>query len=268
MMKWSLIALLTAVCLPGIAVAIPRTMKLIKERAARVQSTRKLPPTPVLVLAQGFQTIVVSGLFALGGTWAAIHTNLGAPFFQALLSDESALGELKTQILPALGVGVAGALIFLLLFYLVFRPRLDSQTVVAMEQVRMSNGLWGRVLYGGVVEEVMFRFGFMNLLVWGFQALMGGTGWTAIWLAIVISGVLFGLGHIPSYVQAGCNRSFWFYAAEVALNLWAALIFGWLFARYGLLAAMIAHAVFHLVWYPFDRIFAESQDELIIVSES
>jgi len=267
-MQWSLIALLTAVCLPGIAVAIPRTMEIVKEKASQTQPQRKLPPTPVIALAQGIQTIVLTALFALGGAWAAIHTNLGAPFFQALLSGESTIGELKTQILPALGVGVAGALIFLLLYYLVFRPRLDRETVSAMEQVRMSNGLWGRVLYGGIVEEVMFRFGCMNLMVWGFQALTGNSGWTAIWLAIAVSGVLFGIGHIPSYLQAGCRRSFWFYAAEVALNLWAALIFGWLYASYGLLAAMIAHAVFHLVWYPFDRIFAESEDELIIVSEA
>ena len=267
-MQWSLIALLTAVCLPGIAVVMPRTMEMIKQQASRVQPTRKLPPTPVLALAQGLQSIVVSGLFTLGGAWASIHTNLGPPFFQALLSGESAIGELKTQILPALGIGVGGALIFLLLYYLVFRPRLDHETVSAMEQLRMRNGLWGRMLYGGIVEEIMFRFGCMNLLVWGFQALTGNSGWTAIWLAIVVSGVLFGIGHIPSYLQAGCRRSFWFYAAEVTLNLWAALIFGWLYASYGLLAAMVAHAVFHLVWYPFDRIFTESCVEPIIVHEA
>ena len=197
-----------------------------------------------------------------------MHTNLGAPFFQALLSEASAWNEFRLQILPALGLGIGGALIFLLLYYLVFRPRLDDQTVVAMEDLRMRNGILGRVLYGGVVEEVMMRFGCMNLLVWGFQAILGGRPWAGIWLAIVVSGILFGIGHIPSYLQAGCKRSAWFYAAEIALNLWAALIFGWLFARFGLLAAMMAHAVFHLVWYPFDRIFVESSnDDAIIVHQ-
>jgi hypothetical protein len=38
----------------------------------------------------------------------------------------------------------------------------------------------------------------------------------------------------------------------ISLNLWASLIFGWLFWQYGLLAAMLAHMLFHLVWWPFD----------------
>jgi hypothetical protein len=33
----------------------------------------------------------------------------------------------------------------------------------------------------------------------------------------------------------------------------ASLIFGWLFWQVGLLAAMVAHVLFHLVWLPFDR---------------
>jgi hypothetical protein len=39
----------------------------------------------------------------------------------------------------------------------------------------------------------------------------------------------------------------------IGLNLWASLIFGWLFWQYGLLSAMLAHMLFHLVWYPFER---------------
>jgi hypothetical protein len=30
------------------------------------------------------------------------------------------------------------------------------------------------------------------------------------------------------------------------------LIFGWLFWQYELVAAMIGHMLFHVVWYPFD----------------
>jgi hypothetical protein len=38
----------------------------------------------------------------------------------------------------------------------------------------------------------------------------------------------------------------------IGLNLWASLIFGWLFWQVGLEAAMMAHMLFHLVWWPFD----------------
>ena len=39
----------------------------------------------------------------------------------------------------------------------------------------------------------------------------------------------------------------------VALNLVVALIFGWLFWHHGLLAAIVAHALVHAMWYPLER---------------
>ena len=42
----------------------------------------------------------------------------------------------------------------------------------------------------------------------------------------------------------------------IVLNLWATLICGWLFWQYGLLAVMIAHMLYHLVWLPFDVHFS------------
>jgi hypothetical protein len=41
----------------------------------------------------------------------------------------------------------------------------------------------------------------------------------------------------------------------IVLNLWATLICGWLFWQYGLLAAIIAHMLYHLIWLPFDLHF-------------
>jgi hypothetical protein len=38
----------------------------------------------------------------------------------------------------------------------------------------------------------------------------------------------------------------------IFLDLWAGTIFAWLYWHYGLAAAMIAHATFHLVWWPVD----------------
>jgi membrane protease YdiL (CAAX protease family) len=76
-------------------------------------------------------------------------------------------------------------------------------------------------------------------------------------VVIVVSGVLFGLGHLPSYRLAGCQVTPLFLGLMILLNLWATLICGWLFWQYGLLAAMIAHMLYHLVWLPFDLLFFE-----------
>jgi hypothetical protein len=39
----------------------------------------------------------------------------------------------------------------------------------------------------------------------------------------------------------------------IFLNLYAGLLFGWFYWRYGLWAAMVGHSLFHLIWYPLDR---------------
>ncbi len=79
-----------------------------------------------------------------------------------------------------------------------------------------------------------------------------------MWAAIVISGLLFGLGHLPGYLVGGCKGTPLFIGAMLSLNLWASLIFGWPFWRFGLLAAMMAHALFHLVWLLFGMHFQQT----------
>jgi len=62
----------------------------------------------------------------------------------------------------------------------------------------------------------------------------------------------FGDGILKDYVYAHMWGNI---AAMISLNLWAALIFDWLFWQYGLLSAILAHMIFHLVWLPFDLHF-------------
>ena len=81
---------------------------------------------------------------------------------------------------------------------------------------------------------------------------MGRPSAGVMWAAILLSGVLFGLGHAPGHIAAGCRPTPIFFAAILFLNLWAGTIFAWLYWHYGLEAAMIGHALFHLLWWPVD----------------
>ena len=264
MFNWQLLAVLIGICVPGIALVVPRAVDAVSKSFEGRESGRPLPPRAVFITAQFIQALVLAGLLGAGGVFAARHTGLGAPFFEALVTGGALGAEAARQALPAVGLGAAGAALFLFAYYWVFRPRLDAPTVQAMERLRMQSGLLGRMLYGGIVEEVLCRWGCMNLILWGLSAIWGGVTPLGVWLAIVLSGILFGLGHIPSYRQAGCRSSAWFLATEIVLNLGAALVFGWLFAHVGLLAAMIAHATYHVLWYPFDRVLAARSERAAI----
>ena len=258
MFDWALFLLIIAVCLPGVLIVVPRTLRTALKR---LPADRRPPPTPLLIAISALQSLVFIAAASAAGTGLAQRAGLAAPFFQALASGGAVWNALQPQLLLALIAGVSGGLVFTAAYYLFFRPRLDAQTVSSMEGLRMGLGIWGRVLYGGIAEEVITRWGLMTFIVWLGVLIAGSANAAVVWTAIVISGVLFGLGHLPNYIAAGCRRTPMFIALTISLNLLASLISGWLFWQYGLLAAMLAHALFHIVWWPFDRHFYQLESE-------
>jgi hypothetical protein len=211
----------------------------------------KVPPVKVITVVGVVQSFVLVLLAAAVGTVVTPSIGVRAPFLESLVAHKDVWCSLQPQLLPSFISGFGGGIIFVSAYYRIFRPRLDEETVVIMERLRMKLGLSGRLLYGGIVEEILTRWGLLSFFVW-VGSILSGTTPAVIWGSIVGSGVLFGLGHLPSYVGAGCRKTPLFIALTISLNLWASLIFGWLFWKYGLTAAMIAHMLFHVVWYPFD----------------
>jgi len=259
MFDWMLFVCLTLVCLPGIVVTVPGTVQTLSRIAReRLPDATEMPEPLIVAVASVVQSSLLIAAAAAIGTFAAPRAGLHAPFFEALAGGAPLWPAIRPQLLPALILGSGGALIFVAAYYRLFRPRLDAETARCMDGLRNSLSIGGRVLYGGIVEEVLTRWGLMGLLVWLGSQLAGGATPYVVWGSILISGVLFGLGHAPGYLAAGCRPAPILFATMIALNLWASILFGWLFWQYGLLAAMAAHALFHLVWLPFDLRFSQS----------
>ena len=253
MFNWNLFLLLVAVTIPGICIVIPSSLRTIKERFTdSVPTDKPMPPMGVMILASSVQSLVLISIFAAVGTALAGKVGFGAPFFESLIAGEGIADMFRMQLAPALLAGCLGAIVFLMAYYLFFRRKLDEETVRSWDSLRMQLGIWGRILYGGIFEEILIRWGLMTLVVWFGTLLVGETTALVVWVAIVLTGILFGLGHLPGYLAAGCQKSSLFIAAMLSLNLWASVIFGWLYWQYGLLAAMLAHMLFHIFWYPFD----------------
>jgi len=257
-MNWLLVTLLVVVALPGILWVVPRSLRNFLETAAdRQEADRELPSFRVLVLVSIVQSTVLVAVAAAVGAYTAPAAGLEAPFFEALVTRRGIWPALAPQLVPAVALSVFGSAIFLVAYYGLFRPRLDAKTVAVMEGLRLDLGILGRVLYGGVAEEILARWGLMSLLAWVGVLVVGTPTPAVAWTAIVVAGVLFGLGHLPSYLAAGGRRTPLFIATMLSLNLWASLLFGWLFWQYGLAAAILSHALFHCFWLPFDVHFAQ-----------
>lgn len=100
-------------------------------------------------------------------------------------------------------------------------------------------------LYGGLTEEIIFRFGLMTLIAW---ALLQATGQSADWVflvAIALSALLFAAGHLPVVFATG-QATAAIITYVLVLNSAAGLIYGWLYWRLGLEAAMVAHVSTHI----------------------
>jgi hypothetical protein len=101
------------------------------------------------------------------------------------------------------------------------------------------------LLYGGLTEEVLLRWGLLSLLAWLFLLAKAPKHFALI-LAVVVAAVLFGLSHLPAL--AGLTELTGpLVARTLLLNGVAGCIFGALFVRHSLEAAMLAHALAHTV---------------------
>ncbi len=244
-----LFMLVSASAVAAIVFAVPGQVRGLLS----LRSDIKAPVRLVMVGAAVQQSLIAVGLAAAGAALAP-RTGLEAPWFAAVSHGEGlGLGEAAAQLPAALVVGGVSIVVFLSLYYKVFRPRMAAEDLGRIEEFRSSMGLLGRMLMGGVAEEVMFRWGVMSVIAWLAVGVVGMPTGLGMWVAISAAGLLFGLGHLPSVMAAGVKPTKLIVAMAISLNMVVGLAFGWLFWQHGLLAAIVAHALLHAAWYPLER---------------
>lgn len=108
------------------------------------------------------------------------------------------------------------------------------------------------LLYGGITEELLLRWGIMSLLVWlGWRVMQRGQGSprpALVWTGIILAALLFGIGHLPA-LAGMVTLTPLLIIRTVLLNALGGLLFGWLFWRRSLEVAMVAHAAVHVGFF-------------------
>ncbi|MBQ8432032.1 MAG: CPBP family intramembrane metalloprotease [Clostridia bacterium] len=106
------------------------------------------------------------------------------------------------------------------------------------------------ITYGGVIEEVMLRLFWMSLIAFVLHKLFGKKHdkptVTILVLANVIAAILFAAGHLPA-TAALIGFTPMIIVRCFLLNGGIGVLFGWLYRKYGLRYAMIAHGGCHVV---------------------
>jgi membrane protease YdiL (CAAX protease family) len=201
-------------------------------------------PAMTLRLLAVVQPSILVLAFAALGLWAGPKLGLDAPAIRAWAERQPVLPALRPQLLPALIAGAAIALV-LVLFWLV----VAAMPAVAAKVAVLEMPLVTKLLYGGIVEELLLRWGLMSFFAWAAWHIAGrpaGPPAWCIWTAILFAAVLFAAGHLPMLFLLVPQPPSGLILLVLAGNALPGIVFGWLFWHRGLEAAMIAHALAHL----------------------
>jgi hypothetical protein len=207
------------------------------------QSAQQVPATAAIAAS-----LLQSGVLLAFAVWAGVAVSkplgLAAPVFEAALSRGGVMHALRNQLIPAT---VAGVLVGGLLTYLTGAAPAELQALGARFRIPLAS----KLLYGGITEEILMRWGLMSALIWlPWRFLQGRAGRPrAAYVAggIVGAALLFGLGHLPAVVAMGGKLSTAVVAYVVVGNTLPGIVFGVLYWRWGLEAAILAHALAHAV---------------------
>lgn len=204
--------------------------------------------TPVPQSVAVTASLIQSGLFLALAAWlgAALSRSVGleAPVTEAVLSGSSVWRAAKPQLLPGALTGlVAGAVLFIA----VQAAPLEVQSAAPAFNIPVS----ARLLYGGITEEILMRWGLMTLIVWlawrFFQRRNGAPAPRYVVAAILIAALLFGVGHLPAATAMGINLTPSVVTYVLVSNTIPGVLFGFSYWRWGLESAFLAHATAHVV---------------------
>ena len=210
---------------------------------------------PLLLLVAAVNSIGLLAVFVILGTVTAPKVGLQSHVFNWATHRDPDWNAFRASLPTAVGFGV-GLFFVAALLEAVFAQFVTIETGAVVSDVEslriLVESVPMRLFYGGITEELLIRWGLMTPLAWGIWRVRNGNdagsatpARTTIWAAIVLSAVLFGVGHLPA-VAASYSLTIPLIAQIVSLNTVVGLGFGWLYWRYSLETAMVAHMMFHV----------------------
>ena len=245
--NWKVFVILWLAAVVSTLAVLPYALEL----QSSVLSQLDLPiPLPILILLQTVQSAVIFALLIFGGLFFAHRVHLELPILTALTQRESITNKLRAILPISIVLGILAGLLIIGLEVLVFKPALAAQLP---DTTQTQPAAWKGFLasfYGGIAEEIQLRLFVMSFLAWlgSFLAktLDGKPAPLVYWSANILAAILFGLAHLPATASIMALTPL-VVTRAVLLNGLGGVIFGWLFWKRGLEAAMISHFTTDLI---------------------
>jgi hypothetical protein len=250
---WKIFSVLFIASILGVGAVLPYAFALL----GKIISARTLPVSmPVLVVAQMIQSAILFGIVIFLGLLLARKVGLEMPILECWASSGKAEFPRGAFSIPLLsGAGIGGVIVFLLRF--VFLPRIPQSPLASDAMI----SVWKRLLacfYGGINEELLMRLFFLSLVLWLLKKISRTKSLRPapiiFWSANFIVALLFGASHL-ALVKFMMEITPMVLATILSLNGIAGLLFGYLYWKRGIEAAMLTHFSADIVLHVFGPMF-------------
>ena len=209
-------------------------------------------PTPVAAALALLNPLILLAVAVAVGTLLAHRVSLRSLVAEKVRQGTAIWPQLRPNIPLAVAVGLVLSIVILGLDALIDPFAGSDLSTTAAAPAELVGGLLAGVFYGGIVEELLLRWGLMSLLVWiGWRVVQRGQGLprpALVWTAIVLAALLFGAGHLPA-LAAMVDLTPLIVLRTILLNALGGVLCGWLFWRRRLETAMVAHATTHVGFF-------------------
>lgn len=178
------------------------------------------------------------------GTRTYKKAGLSVPLISSIIDKNHPQKVFLGQLKPGTILGIITGLLLVLISEM-FQKWFPEIFIMTGENIDLTP--LARILYGGITEEILIRFGLMTLLVWIINRLSGSLANGVYFAGILLASFLFAIGHFPVVFTSIANPPAVLLTYVFLGNTVAGVFYGWLYWRKGLEAAFIAHIVTHLV---------------------
>ncbi len=246
--NWRLFRLLLIACIASSILVLPYIMALSPDLAKLL--------TPLLLVAQ----IVQAGILFSVAIYVGLLLYPKVGFTLPVLDGTAPVSHLRSVLKSSIILGVLSG-VFVILGSIPF-----GSLSLSLMKAEMQVPLWKAFLaslYGGIAEEVLFRLFLMTTFVWVSTKIKktskGQPTSISIWVVIIASSLLFGLGHLGITSSLTAITPIIILRAVILNSV--SIVFGWLYWKKGLESAMIAHftadIVLHVITPLVARIFMQ-----------
>jgi hypothetical protein len=244
----------------GIVMFTVTSIPLIEQQLAKLSPERltNVPPLWILMILQGLQYSILLAISILIGIGCAYRVGLRSHLIDYWVLHTPKIPYSVVEMKWSLGIGAAATIIVLLLDRFM-KPVLPEALQASYHTKPDWLSSLTAMLYGGITEEILMRWGLMSLLVWiAWKVLKQGVTLPSQGIyqgAIFLAALVFGLLHLPA-TAAIVPLTPVVIIRALLLNGIAGIGFGWLFWQYSLEAAMLAHISFHAFTFVLSGLLA------------